>query len=114
MLTSVADVGVIMNTDKERKGRVLIVDDEIYIQEILKTTLEDAGMECVTAGNAEEALSALVSQKFDLAFLDLRLPGKKGTELIQEIRASYPNIAIIIVSGIDSASTAIKSIHGGG
>lgn len=102
-----------MNTDKERKARVLIVDDEVYIQEILKTTLEDAGMECVTAGNAEEAHSALGSQKFDLAFLDLRLPGKKGTELIQEIRTAYSDIAIIIVSGVDSASTAIKSIHMG-
>jgi len=102
-----------MDTKMERKTRILVVDDEIYIQEILKATLEDAGFECVTAGDAEKALSALISQDFDLAFVDIRLPGKKGTELLKDIQTSYPDVVVIIVSAVDSANTAIDSMHMG-
>jgi putative two-component system response regulator len=95
------------------RGRVLIVDDEIYIQEILKSTLDDAGFECVTADSAEAALSALAIQSFDLTFTDIRMPGKQGTELLRDIRASYPNIVVIMITALDSASTAIDSIRAG-
>jgi putative two-component system response regulator len=104
------DAGVIMN---KNKGQVLIVDDEIYIQEILKATLEDAGFNCVTAGNAESALSVLASKNFDLAFTDIRMPGKQGTELLQDIKAAYPNVVVIIITAVDSASMAIQSMHMG-
>jgi response regulator RpfG family c-di-GMP phosphodiesterase len=97
----------------ETKGQVLIVDDEVYIQEILKATLEDAGFECAVAGNAEDALSALASQNFDLAFTDIRMPGKKGTELLADIKAAYPNVVVIIITAVDSANTAIQSMHMG-
>ncbi len=102
-----------MDEKRERKARMLIVDDEIYIQEILKATLEDAGFECATAGNAEGALSALASRDFDLAFVDIRLPDRKGIDLLKDIQTSHPNVAVIIVSAVDSASTAIKSMHMG-
>lgn len=104
------DAGVIM---KKNKGQVLVVDDEIYIQEILKATLEDAGFECVVASNAESALAALASQSFDLAFTDIRMPGKQGTELLQNIKAAYPDVVVIIVTAVDSASMAIQSMHMG-
>ena len=97
----------------KKRGRALIVDDEIYIQEILKTTLEDAGFECVTAGNAETALSALASQNFDLAFTDIRMPGKQGTELLQDIKKAYPDVVVLIITAVDSASMAIQSMHMG-
>ncbi len=93
------------------KNRVLIVDDEIYIQEILKATLEEAGFECVTADSAESALAALSSQSFDLAFTDIRMPGKQGTDLLRDIKSSYPNVVVIMITAIDSAKTAIESIR---
>jgi putative two-component system response regulator len=95
------------------KGQVLIVDDEIYIQEILKATLEDAGFECVTVSNAEAALSALASQNFDIAFTDIRMPGKQGTELLQDIKEAYPSVVVLIITALDSASMAIQSMHMG-
>ncbi len=104
------DPGAIMN---EKKGQVLIVDDEVYIQEILKSTLEDAGFECATAGNAESALAALASQNFDLAFTDIRMPGKQGTELLQDIKKAYPDVVVLIITAVDSASLAIQSMHMG-
>ena len=95
----------------KNKGRVLIVDDEIYIREILKSTMEEAGYECVTVGSAEAAITALASQEFDIAFTDIRMPGKQGTELLQEIKAGYPEVVVLMITAIDSASTAIESMR---
>ncbi len=96
--------------DKNR-GQVLVVDDEVYIQEILKSTLEDAGFECVTVGEADGALSALASRSFDIALIDIRMPGKQGTELLQDIKAAYPEIIVIMITAIDSAGMAIESMR---
>jgi putative two-component system response regulator len=95
------------------RGRVLIVDDEIYIQEILKATLSDNGFECFAADNAESALNALASQAFDLAFTDIRMPGKTGTELLRDIKSVYPHVIVIMITAIDNAGTAVESIRMG-
>ena len=94
-------------------GRVLVVDDEIYIQEILKSTLENAGYTCVTASNAAEARVALESQNFDIALTDIRMPGKQGTELLQDIKASYPEVVVLMITAVDSTSVAIESMRFG-
>jgi putative two-component system response regulator len=95
------------------KGRILIVDDEIYIQEVLRATLQDAGFECVTVDSTESALSALASDGFDLVFADIRMPGKQGTELLRDIKSSYPNVVVIMITAVDSAGPAIESIRMG-
>jgi putative two-component system response regulator len=95
----------------KKKGRILIVDDELYIQEILKSSLEDAGFECMTVSNAEEALAALSAQGFDITFSDIRMPGKQGTELLREIKTAYPEMVVLMITAIDSANTAIESMR---
>jgi response regulator RpfG family c-di-GMP phosphodiesterase len=93
------------------KGRILVVDDEVYIQEILKSTLEDAGYECTTVSDAEAALAALSSRNFDLALTDIRMPGKQGTELLQDIKSAYPDVVVIMITAIDNANTAIENMR---
>ncbi len=93
------------------KGQVLVVDDEVYIQEILKSTLEDNGYGCVTVSNADEAIAALASQNFDIAFTDIRMPGKQGTELLQDIKAAYPEVIVLMITALDSAGMAIESMR---
>lgn len=95
------------------KGRVLIVDDEIYIQEVLKATLEEAGYQCACVGTAEDAQAALASQHFDISFTDIRMPGKSGTELLADIHTVYPDVVVIMVTAVDSAATAIDTIRAG-
>jgi putative two-component system response regulator len=95
----------------KKKGQVLIVDDEVYIQEILKSTLEEAGYDCVAVGSADQALSALAIQSFDITFSDIRMPGKQGTELLQEIRTAYPEVVVIMITALDSANMAIESMR---
>ncbi len=94
-----------------KKGQVLVVDDEMYIQEILKSTLEESGFGCVSVNSAEEALAQLAVRDFDLAFTDIRMPGKQGTELLQEIKAAYPQVIVIMITAIDSAGMAIESMR---
>ena len=84
--TEMGSPGIIMTNDK---AQILIVDDEVYIQEILKSTLEDSGYECVAVNSAESALEALASKNFDIALSDIRMPGKQGTELLQDIKKEY-------------------------
>jgi putative two-component system response regulator len=95
------------------RGRILVVDDEIYIQEILKAAFQDAGFECATVDSAESALAALASENFDLTFTDIRMPGKQGTELLRNIKSSFPNVVVIMITAIDNAGTAIESIRMG-
>ena len=92
------------------KARALVVDDEIYIQEILTSTLEEAGYNVVAVGSVDAALQALGNQKFDLAFVDIRMPGKPGTELLQLIKSTHQDVVVIMITALDAASTAIETI----
>ena len=94
-----------------KKGQVLIVDDELYIQEILKSTLDDSGYDCVAVGSADEALSALSAGNFDITFTDIRMPGKQGMELLQEIRTAYPEVIVVMITALDSTQMAIESMR---
>jgi putative two-component system response regulator len=93
------------------KAQILVVDDEVSIQKILRSILEAAGYECVTASNAEEALKALASRNFDIALSDIRMPGKQGTELLQDIKKMYPEVVVLVMTAIENTSTAIESFR---
>ena len=70
----------------EEKKKILIVEDELDIQELLRTYLEDAGYGTSVAGDGVAALSMFHAQPFDLVLLDLMLPGLTGEELIARMR----------------------------
>src|SRR5437867_378769 len=93
----------------EGKGSVLVVDDEVYIQEILTSILEQEGYQCVTAGSVDAALVELGARKFDLAFIDVLLPGRSGMDLLQLIRSGYPDTAAIMITGVSEASTEVEA-----
>jgi putative two-component system response regulator len=95
----------------KNKAQILVVDDEVHVQEILKSTLEDAGYECVAMSDAESALTVLASQNFDIALLDRRIAGTQGTELLQDIKKEYPEVVVLLITTIDNANTAIENIR---
>jgi len=95
----------------DKKAQILVVDDEVYIQDILKSTLEGAGYACSSVGSAEAALEALASGDFDVALSDIRMPGKQGTELLQDIKKAYPEVVVLMITAIDNATTAIESMR---
>ena len=99
------------NPMSKNKAQILVVDDEVYIQDILKTTLEGAGHECVAVSSAESALTVLASCDFDVALTDIRMAGKQGTELLQDIKRGYPEVVVLMITAIDNANTVIASMR---
>jgi CheY-like chemotaxis protein len=84
------------------KYRILVVDDQQDIRNILRVGVESLGPEfsVVTVPSGEEAILEITMQKFDLLVADVRLPGISGLEVLRRMRASHPNLKIILVTGV--------------
>lgn len=78
---------------------ILIIDDEIIIRKGLSAFLETYGYEISEAESAEDAENILMKNQFDLAVVDMRLPGITGEEFILKVYNDYPNMKFIIYTG---------------
>jgi CheY-like chemotaxis protein len=80
---------------------ILVVEDEVLIRMVVADYLRDWGYQVVEAGNADEALDHLrVMKRVDLIFSDVQMPGSMGgLELVEQVRALYPSVPIILASG---------------
>jgi CheY-like chemotaxis protein len=87
---------------------ILVVDDEHAIRQILNLTLKQAGYVVSEACNGNAASQVLEQSLPNLLITDLSMPEKEGTELIQEVRALYPDIPIIAMSGAQIDKTEIN------
>ncbi|MBA7665505.1 Cyclic di-GMP phosphodiesterase [subsurface metagenome] len=96
-----------------KRGAILIVDDEGIIRRLLHQKLSSEGYRCEQAGNAEQALEKLKSGAIELVILDIKMPGKPGTELLPEIKVKYPDTAVIMATAISDASIAIGCMKQG-
>ncbi len=88
-----------------RVPRVLIVEDSPLYRQVLKETLHKhlPSLAIDDAGSAEEALQKISeTSRFDLAFIDIHLPGMNGLQLIRELKKGIPEIRIAILTGYDS------------
>jgi putative two-component system response regulator len=92
---------------KKNNAKILIVDDEIRVREILSRKLGDDGYQCLTAPDGNTALKMLKADGVDLVLLDVMMPGKAGPEVLKEIKARYPDIAVLMVTAIADVQTAI-------
>ena len=85
-------------TGANRK-RILVVDDEPDVITTLMESLEALGYEADGAGNGVEALACLEDKKFDLVITDIRMPEKNGIDLLNDIKAEYPELPVVIITG---------------
>jgi len=87
---------------KKAKYHILIVDDQREIRNMLKTGIETLGSDfrVLAVPSGEEAVLELSLQKFDLLVTDVRLPGISGLEVLRRVRASRPDLNIILITGI--------------
>jgi len=89
---------------------VMIVDDEKNIREALAGVLKDEGYGVTVAASAEEALKKLDSEKApDAILLDIWLPGMDGTDALKAIKAKFPVLPVIMISGHANIETAVKT-----
>jgi len=88
---------------------ILIVDDEESICQSLGGALTDEGYEVLVAKSGEEALKIIAEELPGLVLLDIWLPGIDGIETLKQIRASHPEIRVIMMSGHGTIETAVKA-----
>ncbi len=95
------------------QAKVLIVDDEPAIRSGLSTVLAGAGYSVDAVESAEAALTYLEAHTIDLALLDIRMSGMSGVQLMQEIKARWPHVAVILLTGYGSLDSAIAAVRAG-
>ena len=81
------------------KMKVLVIDDKKVIGDLFDFTLGYSGHQITVVDNALDAINAIRKEEFDVAFLDIVMPGKDGVEILQEIRSISPKLPIIMMSG---------------
>ena len=96
-------------------ARILVVEDEPAVQELMRYTLEQAGMEAFTAASAEEALVSLRDELPDAVLIDWMLPNKSGLALARELRetARTADLPLIIVTARGEESDRVKGLDQG-
>ncbi len=94
---------------------ILVIDDETDIRELVAGILQDEGYRTRTAGSADEALAAIEARRPNLVFLDIWLQGSKldGLQVLDIVRASHPDLAIVMISGHGNIETAVSAIKRG-
>lgn len=79
--------------------RILVIDDHLEVALIVAEALESEGHEAVVAGSGEEGLQAIDQSLPDAVFLDVVMPGIDGIETLRRIRATRPDLPVILLSG---------------
>lgn len=92
-------------------GSVLIIDDEVTLCQTFTRILRQAGCEATAAMDGTEALQRLATSTYDLAYLDLHLPGANGLEVLKEIHLLQPQLPVILFTAHASLQSAIEAMR---
>jgi len=92
------------------KTLILIVDDSFTDRETLKSILEERGYSVVTASTGAEALARIKEKRFDIIFLDVKLPDVNGVAFFEQVKAIDPEAAVIMMTGYSEAELVQKAI----
>jgi len=93
--------------------RILIVDDENIILDILQEHLSERGFDCVVAGTPREALDALREAESSILLTDIVMPEMSGIDLAQAARNLWPDLGVIVMTGKTDVTTAISALRAG-
>ncbi len=96
----------------EERGRVMVVDDEEGVRNLLQRTLEGAGFNVVTAANGQEALETMSEPELEIGILllDIKMPGLSGFEVLKQVTIEHPLICVIMVTAVVDTTTAIEAM----
>ncbi len=107
----------IMDECSSTHGRILIIEDDLDIRDIIKFQLEQAGYQVIEASNGEEGIDLMKKGsnllQVGLVITDIRMPKVNGIETINYIRANAPSIPIMVVTGYPDMDLAISLLEKG-
>lgn len=92
--------------NNQKKKRILVVDDEVQICNLIKKMLLQEGYQIFTAFSGEEALNQIKKNSMDLMLVDLKMPSMNGLELLQQARDLQKNLKSILLTAYGTASSA--------
>jgi len=95
---------------QDRAKKVLLVEDEQGLRMVVESELQRAGYDVHAIANGLDAIAKLSRDRFDLAVLDVTLPGKSGIEVLQFIRDRRMSTKVIMLTGMEGLSIAIKAV----
>jgi putative two-component system response regulator len=95
---------------EKQPAKILIVDDEPYVAELVARYLRMEGHQCATANSGEEALILLQEEEFHLAISDIMMPGMSGIDLLTMMKPLFPDTAMVMVTAVDDRQTALTAL----
>ncbi len=101
------------NTPSAPRQRILVVDDEVYIRELLTEYFSRLGYTVVAVDSGERAVRAVDDASFGVALVDLKMPGMDGIATLKEIRKQLPVCTIIIMTGYPTIDSSIEALRAG-
>lgn len=90
--------------------KILIVDDELIVRESMKGWLEEDGYHVEVAETAEAALGMIGEKEFDMAFVDIKMPGIDGIELLKRLKDQYSTIDVVMMTAYASVNNAVEAM----
>ena len=101
------------NQNPRPRARILIADDEASIRFVLREALEAEGHDVEEADNGDRALKMLTGGGYDVAFLDIRMPGKTGLELLEHLKGLNNDTAAVIITAESTMENAVEAMKRG-
>ena len=98
---------------KSDQKNILVVDDEMSVRTTFSSVLRKEGYRVTAVKDGYEAIKAIDEGSFDLALVDLRMPGLDGIEVLENIKKRKPQIPVIIYTGYGSVTTAVEAMRKG-
>ena len=95
----------------DEKMSIMVVDDEEIVRESLFHWFKKYGHVVETAASGFEALDKLETHPFQLLFVDIKMPGMDGIELLEKVKAEYPDTMVIIITAYGSIESAVKAMR---
>ena len=97
----------------ETTAKILVVDDEEIVRDYLRRMLTQDGYQVVSVASGEEALEHITAQSFDLALIDLKMPGIGGMDVLAALRQRSPDTVAIVLTAHGSLETAVEALRQG-
>lgn len=96
-----------------KKYRILVVDDDVMILQVLHDALTSEGYLCDTTGNGQKAIEKLSERTYSAVITDIKMPVLDGLELTRQIRAKYPDMGILVMTGYHSEYDYVEAVKAG-
>jgi len=94
----------------DRRGCILVVDDEFSVRDSLSLWFQKDGYDVESAGNGSEALVLFEPGRFDVAVVDIKMPGMDGIELQEQLARLDPELPVIMITAFASVDTAVRTL----